>query len=373
MQVTDVVVFPWNKNFETGIATVDEQHKQLVNLLNRLASTLVSDDPVGVAVVFNELADYASYHFAEEEEVWETYFDGADDWKNAHLKSHGSFLPSVLQIKEKAADEPWQEVTEKVLRFLIRWLAFHILDEDKKMSFVVQAMDSGLSFSEAKVAADQQMGGSIRVLIETVLNMYDELSLHAIELIRERQRRILIEEELKQLNEKLEKLSITDELTGLYNRRYFNVLISDELRRAAAANKQVAFLSLDLDHFKRVNDTYGHLQGDKVLQDVGTILARHSKTAVGSAFRMGGEELLIVSVGHGQAEAVKLAERVREEVATILIRDEAGGPACRLTTSIGVVARVPASGEGPELFLEQADRALYQAKQEGRNRVRFMD
>ncbi len=104
-----------------------------------------------------------------------------------------------MKIKEDASDRIWQDITESIIQFLIRWLAFHILDDDKKMSFVVQGVMSGQSFSEAKNSAEKQMKGSTSILIETVLSMYDELSSHAIELIRERHKRVKVEEELRTL------------------------------------------------------------------------------------------------------------------------------------------------------------------------------
>ncbi|WP_375748502.1 GGDEF domain-containing protein [Vibrio sp. HN007] len=366
----EIIVFPWNTNFETGIEEIDDQHKTLVALLNKLANTLVHDDPVEVNQVFKELADYASYHFDAEEKIWDEYFNFEDTWFVTHTLSHASFLPNVLEMKEMSSGKAWQESTEGILRFLIRWLAFHILDEDKKMSFVIHGIKDGLSPDEARVKADRQMSGSVRVLIDTVLKMYENLSSHALELIRERHRRVKVEKELREANAKLEKLSITDDLTGLFNRRYFHELAPIEFRRAVREKLKISFISLDLDYFKKLNDQLGHLKGDEALVMVGNAVAEQCKRSGDFAFRMGGEELLImISGSSSDAEIESFAEAIREKVSKIVVKNEDNGISCELSASIGLFSKVPDSEDDYIQWLEHADRALYQAKQKGRNRV----
>lgn len=368
MQSKDIVVFPWSQNFETGIELIDNQHKELVSILNQLANTIVNDDEVEVDSVFEKLSAYTEYHFSEEEKIWSKYFpDGS--WIDSHRSSHASFLPKAMQIKEKASDRPWQEVTEQIIQFLIRWLAFHILDDDKRMSFVVHEMNGGKSFSDAQDLADVHMSGSIRVLIDTVLGMYDELSSHAIELIRERKTRIKVEGELRSANRKLEQLSITDELSGLFNRRYFNKIIPNEISRAVREKSLISFISLDLDHFKSINDRLGHSKGDEAIVEASMTISKLCRRAGDFAFRMGGEEFLVVVCGSSSPEVLELAERVRESIETITISCNDVGLSHQLTTSVGVFSHVPTLGNTAEFFLEQADEALYKAKNSGRNVV----
>ena len=254
----DIEVFPWNKNFETGIPLIDEQHKQLVSLLNKLATSLVRGNSIEINGVFDNLTKYAEFHFESEEEIWAEYF-GSDSWLSSHQISHSSFLPKVMALKEQEIRKPQTEIIESIMLFLIRWLAFHIMDNDKRMALLVHNINKGLSFEEAKAAADKKMNGSIRALIETVMTMYDSLSSRTLALMRESHERQKIENalnktnrELRKANLRLESLAITDQLTGLFNRRHFNHVFARELNRARREKTYFALLILDIDFFKKI-------------------------------------------------------------------------------------------------------------------------
>ena len=122
-------VFPWNRNFETGHAVIDRQHRKLVDLLNALAKTLINNEPIHINRAFDELAAYADQHFDTEDAIWLESF-GDDAWLKAHRKSHASFMPKVLEMKQQEVRKPLPEVVEEIIKFLIRWLAFHIIDND---------------------------------------------------------------------------------------------------------------------------------------------------------------------------------------------------------------------------------------------------
>ena len=168
-------------------------------------------------------------------------------------------------------------------------------------------------------------------------------------------------------NHRLEALAQTDPLTQLVNRRALTVRLVTEMERVRRYNAPLALLLLDLDHFKLVNDTYGHLAGDDVLFGVATLLQRAVRT-VDTVARYGGEEFVIVLPETGKQGALAFAERVREKLAShrfsIAGRDE-----IHITGSIGV-ATYPAQGlESVEDLFRAADAALYRAKGSGRNLV----
>ncbi len=190
-------VFPWSKNLETGIDLIDEQHKKLVGLLNKLAAHLADrSSPIALSQVFNELIAYTDYHFKAEEEIWHSQLAG-DSSFTEHRHTHDSFVAKLGTLKEEENVKPIDDVVGDVLGFLVHWLAYHILDSDKRMAKVVLAIQSGKTLVDAKRQADHEMSGATKVLIDTVLNMYDSLSSRTMELLRERTERQRAEEALK--------------------------------------------------------------------------------------------------------------------------------------------------------------------------------
>ena len=166
---------------------------------------------------------------------------------------------------------------------------------------------------------------------------------------------------LRESRRELERLSITDDLTTLFNRRYVMEALANEVRRARRLEHPFTLLMLDVDHFKEYNDAYGHLAGDAALARVATIL-KESTRDVDCAARYGGEEFVVLLPETEAAGATETAQRIQARLA----RDEQVGG--KLTLSVGV-AQFPEDGESPEELLAGADAALYQAKREGRNRV----
>jgi two-component system, cell cycle response regulator len=172
--------------------------------------------------------------------------------------------------------------------------------------------------------------------------------------------------ELQEKNQQLERLSVTDALTGLRNRRFAEWFLSRELERVHRHGNALSVFLADLDHFKQVNDTHGHGVGDAALRHVGALLAEQlRKTDV--CARWGGEEFLIALAQVPLEGAAALAERQRAalEATPLELPD---GQRVELTISIGVITAVPADAS-PEDLVAAADRALYEAKGAGRNRV----
>jgi diguanylate cyclase (GGDEF)-like protein len=178
--------------------------------------------------------------------------------------------------------------------------------------------------------------------------------------------------EMEAMNRQLEEISVRDVLTGLYNRRYFQDRLEQEFNRGLRHHRPVSVVMVDIDHFKRVNDTYGHPVGDEVLRSVARLLLEHTRT-IDIAGRYGGEEFSIVLPETAPAEALRVAERLRERVeATVLHRLEREGVAAEslhCTISVGVASYAGEGYASPADFLKAADDALYAAKHAGRNRV----
>ena len=168
-------------------------------------------------------------------------------------------------------------------------------------------------------------------------------------------------EQLRLQNEELEKLSLTDGLTGLANRRYLVQRLNEEALRFRRTKKEFSVLMADVDHFKQYNDTFGHPAGDEVLKKVARLL-QASVRELDCVARYGGEEFCVMLPETSAEGAAILAERICEHVAATEF------PGQKITLSLGV-ASLPDNGDTPDAVIAAADEALYQAKREGRNRV----
>ncbi|MDZ7262932.1 MAG: sensor domain-containing diguanylate cyclase [candidate division KSB1 bacterium] len=163
------------------------------------------------------------------------------------------------------------------------------------------------------------------------------------------------------------ELSITDDLTGLYNRRYFNQRFDREVQRAKRYNRPLTVMMVDIDYFKYYNDLNGHLLGDEVLKKVATVLESNLRKADIVA-RYGGEEFVILLPEIDKIHADQVAEKLRRTVEVKTFPKEQYQPNKNLTISLGL-ATLPTDSTNAKELLEFADQALYQAKAEGRNRV----
>jgi diguanylate cyclase (GGDEF)-like protein len=167
---------------------------------------------------------------------------------------------------------------------------------------------------------------------------------------------------------KLEDLAIQDSLTGLHNRRYFMLSASEHLRLAVRRGHSLCILMVDLDHFKRVNDTFGHATGDQVIHLMSEVLRQELRTSDVVA-RFGGEEFIACLPDTGLEAALVAAERIRSSLERSSLPVPHGtGVDLRVTASIGIAA-ARAGAESLEMLIERADQALYAAKQGGRNRA----
>ncbi len=179
----------------------------------------------------------------------------------------------------------------------------------------------------------------------------------------------------RQLNDavgQLEQLARTDELTGLLNRRAFLETLDFELRRSNRTGSPLSLLMLDVDHFKAYNDTHGHPAGDRLLERVSRVFQGRLRT-IDRVARYGGEEFAVILLDTGPAEAVGVGEKLAAEVrCTDFAGAERSQPGGRITVSVGVATR-PRRGCSAAELLEEADKALYLAKERGRNRVHLRD
>jgi len=199
---------------------------------------------------------------------------------------------------------------------------------------------------------------------------FEEVDARVRAMLRKRELYVTLEttvDDLRSTNEKLEELLVVDEKTGLFNYRHFRAKLEEEWLRSERYNTRLSLVMLDLDDFKKLNDTLGHLAGDRALREFATLVAGGAR-ATDMAVRYGGEEFAIILPHTGRSMASRVAERVREAAKQFVFLE--GEHPLRLTVSAGI-ATFPSSLkiDSPDSLIQAADQALYRAKQLGKNRV----
>ncbi|HKG65414.1 MAG TPA: diguanylate cyclase [Solirubrobacteraceae bacterium] len=170
------------------------------------------------------------------------------------------------------------------------------------------------------------------------------------------------------LHETVQRQAVTDELTGLFNHRRFQEVMTQEVERARRYGQEMGLIMLDIDNFKRVNDTYGHLQGDMVLREVARVL-RQSSREIDEPARYGGEEMAVALPQTDLEGAFRFAERVRRRIEALDLPLLDGDGTLKVTASFGAASLASSTGDGKDALVAAADAALYRAKRSGKNRT----
>jgi diguanylate cyclase (GGDEF)-like protein len=181
--------------------------------------------------------------------------------------------------------------------------------------------------------------------------------------------RYAIEKKLRVAKQKAQEMAEHDGLTGLANRRLLTKVLHQEVKRAIRNQHYLSILMLDIDHFKRFNDTHGHLLGDEVLVLVANAIQSFCQRPSDFAARFGGEEFILVLPQTDYHGAYKQAEKIRKKIATLSVANNTIGVSMSITVSIGIDSRIPQNLQALEEQINHADQALYKAKKQGRNQV----
>jgi diguanylate cyclase (GGDEF)-like protein len=216
------------------------------------------------------------------------------------------------------------------------------------------------------------MGGFIpdNTIIGTMISMMNaSISYTAISYLIRRLRSA--NSKLQDLNSELKQLSIIDGLTGIYNRRFFDLELARECRNATHSAKPLSLIMLDIDFFKAYNDSYGHQEGDKCLTLIAATLNKTIRKPGDIVFRYGGEEFAVI-LSETDAEGAKIvAENLRCEVENLKIPHIGSKVSNIVTVSVGVSTIVPNPYLIPDKLVSFSDKALYQAKKDGRNTIKY--
>lgn len=362
--------FLWNPCFVTGLTEVDEQHHRLVDIINRFGSLVMRQEnasPAELELIFAELADYAEYHFAEEEALMKA--SGLDKcYIEQHKQSHRGFLDEVTQL-HGGADTSNRTAAKSLLKFLTHWLAYHILGTDKGMARQIASIRAGDRQEDVRMPGSQSNDAATETLLNALNGLFQQVSERNHDLVQlNKTLETRVDERTQALtiaNQQLEELANTDTLTGLPNRRYAMRSFAREWDAGVRNGTPLSCMVIDADGFKVINDTHGHDAGDTVLRALSAQL-QHAVRTDDIVCRLGGDEFLVICAGTPLEGAMKLAESIRREVAAL--RVPAGMGEWRGSISVGVAARTVAM-KGLDELLKAADLGVYAAKRNGRNCV----
>ena len=373
--------FVWGEEFYTGIGLVDEQHHALVDLFNRLSESLTEKSGTSEADVhfaFSQLMDYTRHHFSVEETLMRRA--GIDQRHvSLHLRLHDEFAVQVQAMW--SARSALVNPAEVFLSFLTSWLCLHVLGVDQSLARQLTSIENGESAEQAfERELDRPRDKSADAMIKALRNTYQVVSRLSLDLIaanRSLEQRVVertaalqkANEALVVANQMLEVYSQTDGLLRIANRKYFDSRLSDEWNRAIRERYSIGLLMIDVDFFKNYNDHYGHLAGDACLQAVAKAASSKMVRAIDLLARFGGEEFVVMLPSTDLDGAHKVALGICEAVSRLQIPHVASSAAAYVTVSVGVTSILPDRQSTTDQAVAAADRALYSAKQQGRNRV----
>lgn len=364
--------FHWTMTYETGLTGVDLQHHYLVDTINEFGEVLI-ENQVGFADidrVFKKLVGYSHYHFKEEEMLMGQAGIDRRHFEE-HCKKHRDFLQEVASMHSDMS--AWNSESARYLfEFLTHWLVVHILGTDMNMARQIHAIQAGetaaIAYENEERAEDESTGpllASLKSLFEQVSHRNRELVLlnqSLEERVAERTK------ELSEANCRLEELSLTDVLTGLPNRRHAMRSLSLLWKESVEADSPLVCMMVDADHFKAVNDTYGHDAGDVVLCELAKIL-QNSLRNDDIVSRLGGDEFFIICPKTDIENGMNVARTLRKTVSELCV--PTGDGFWHGSVSIGVAAKTSGMKHYDEL-IKVADQGVYAAKQDGRNCVRTL-
>ncbi|OIQ99391.1 phytochrome-like protein cph2 [mine drainage metagenome] len=280
------------------------------------------------------------------------------DWVSMKFTYIGPQIASLLGWSQ----DSWVSAEDWAMRM-------HPEDREYVVNFCISQSKAGVDHEADYRALTKDNGYVwIRDVVHVVRNEEGEVD-SLIGFMFDISERKITEEKLINLQKELEALSFKDGLTGIANRRMFDLRLNNEWASARRSNQPLSLIVLDIDFFKQYNDHYGHVQGDKCLTSVAQTLNLAAARPKDIVARYGGEEFVILLPETDQSAALKVAERCDNLIRKLKIPHEKSEISPLLTVSIGVGTITPSTEMAAENFIQAVDKLLYAAKQKGRNRI----
>lgn len=358
-----VSLFAWNETFLTKLPSVDEQHQRLVGLINDLGELVMSAetiDPQAYAAMRDAILDYTNVHFGDEETMMKR-LELDRRHLDPHMAEHRAFIDEALSLGA-FGDNVLPERAGALMEYLVRWLVHHILGRDQSMARQVWAIQDGQTPAKAFEDDARYQTSGTDPLLSALTKLFYIVSEQNRELEKRVQQRTI---ELENANQQLRLLSIQDELTGLPNRRFANLSLGRLWPEVKRYGGSLSVLMLDADHFKQVNDRFGHAEGDALLRNLATRL-RESVRRSDIVCRLGGDEFLVICPQSPLSGAADVAKKILAAKRSMRTAD--GVESWDGAISIGIATADDAMAQ-PDDLLRAADQALYAAKQQGGSRM----
>lgn len=292
---------------------------------------VIDDDPQGIDVILEPLK-------------WEGYNVVGVDSMEEGIRVIDSWMPAIIIVDFKEKDQRIRAIGK--IREIRPFASLLLLSDESSTESIILGLDSGADDYIVKPFVPLELLARVR----THLRIRD------------------LQEQLMYANEKLKELADTDDLTGLLNMRSLYQKLEFELQRARRFGRQVCVIMFDMDHFKSVNDGHDHLFGSYVISEMGKIVRANTRN-IDIPARYGGDEFLIVLTEVNFDGALFYCERLRKSVEGTIFRS--GDDEIQLTISIGFAITDPFENISPKELVRRADHALYEAKEQGRNKVSY--
>lgn len=360
-------IFIWDNNFLTNNTVIDNQHLQLIDIINEAIKNTIDDKNYSQNIYYDlkeKIFNYINQHFKTEEKIMDES-NVFELHSIEHKKAHEEFA-AWFKVTFKDNEISLSQLYES-LEYLIQWLAYHILNTDKCLFKQIEMIKSGISPIDAfnieqkkKEQSTEPLVKALKALYYIVLEKNQKLEIANNTLEHNVRQRTM---ELEEANKRLESISLTDPLTGLPNRRYIEIILDQIVETWKRYKSNFIVMFIDVDKFKNVNDTKGHDVGDSLLRWIAEFLkAGFRKSDI--ICRLGGDEFVVIcpetDINTGISVADKLIGKLKGASNTDF-RDF-----WEPSLSIGL-CDINEQTNTTDSILKKADEAMYKSKKQGGN------
>lgn len=369
---SDMDLFVWDRHFSTGLQSLDDQHRALIDIFNELHRTLfdlqfpADRRDVTLRRAFDRLMAYARTQFAAEESLMQK--EGLDERHQfVHRRQHEQFIKNLRELWGERETHP--DLPSRMMGFLSSWIGLHVLGVDPSMVRQMRQIQAGHAAAQAYDDEAQASDKGMRAMLNMVGRLYQDLSSQTRSLGQARQDLANAENQVVMISNRLEVHSRYDELLQVASRRYFDQRLHEEVARAFRGEQPLAVLVVDLDFFPNYGDRLGLPAADACLQTVAHAVAQAMKRTTDLVARHGMHRLVVMMPETDRQGAALAAQRVVEHVAQLALPHPESMVAPVVTASIGVASWVPRSREDGPLLVSEAEAAQEFARLQGGNRM----